>query len=234
MKCYNITPIVVLYFCKYLKVMMNNSYILNKLTNFKNTNSQLEILKRVSPFKTNFFFKKICKYISSVSGFVHKGRAKRDIKKLLGRVLHSQSQYNIYYNIWLNDMSNLCEIFCRFLDENKLSFWIGNARGCQRYHVDMVPFRLLLTYTGQGTELLPNSAANRSAFYQGKPNSEIIIDKSARKFINKWDIAVFRGGRNGILHRTPDSALHNQSSILMRLDNSSFLEDINRLNYNKK
>ena len=213
---------------------MNNSYILNKLTNFKNTNSQLEILKRVSPFKTNFFFKKICKYISSVSGFVHKGRAKRDIKKLLGKVLHSQSQYNIYYNIWLNDMSNLCEIFCRFLDENKLSFWIGNARGCQRYHVDMVPFRLLLTYTGQGTELLPNYAANRSAFYQGKPNSEIIIDKSARKFINKWDIAVFRGGRNGILHRTPDSALHNQSSILMRLDNSSFLEDINRLNYNKK
>ena len=214
--------------------MMNNSYILNKLSNFKTTNSQLEILTRPSPFKTNFFFKKICKYIPSVSGFVHKGRAKRDIKKLLGKFLPSQSQYNICYNIWLNDMSNLCEIFCRFLNENKLSFWIGNARGCQRYHVDMVPFRLLLTYTGQGTELLPNYGANRSAFYQGKPNSEIIKDKSARKFINKWYIAVFRGGRDGILHRTPDSALHNQSSILMRLDNSSFLEDINRLNYNKK
>ena len=57
--------------------------------------------------------------------------------------------------------------------------------------------------------------------------------KSARKFINKWDIAVFRGGKNGILHRTPDSALQNQSSILMRLDNSSFLEEINRINYNK-
>ena len=59
-------------------------------------------------------------------------------------------------------MSNLCEIFCRFLNENKLSFWVGNARGCQRYHVDMVPFRLLLTYAGQGTELLPNYAANRT------------------------------------------------------------------------
>ena len=90
---------------------MNNSYILNKLSNFKTTNNQLEILKRPSPFKTNFFFKKICKYIPSVSGFVHKGRAKRDIKKLLGKFLPSQSQYNICYNIWLNDMSNLCEIF---------------------------------------------------------------------------------------------------------------------------
>ena len=38
--------------------MINNSYILNKLTNFKNKNSQLEILKRPSPFKTNFFLKK--------------------------------------------------------------------------------------------------------------------------------------------------------------------------------
>ena len=57
----------------------------------------------------------------------------------------------------------------------------------------------LLTYAGQGTELLPNYAKQTvSAFYRGKPNSEIIKDKSARKFINKWDIAVFRGGRNGI------------------------------------
>jgi len=213
--------------------MINNSYILNKLTNFKNKNNQLEILKRPSPFKSNFFFKKICKYIPSVSGFVHKGRAKKDIKKLLGKFLPSQTQFDIYYNIWLDDMSNLCEIFCRFLNENKLSFWVGNARGCQRYHVDMVPFRLLLTYAGQGTELLPNYAANRHAFYQGKPNIKIIKDKSARKFINKWDIAVFKGGKNGILHRTPDSALQNQSSILMRLDNSSFLEEINRINYNK-
>ena len=213
--------------------MINNSYILNKLTNFKNKNNQLEILKRPSPFKSNFFFKKICKYIPSVSGFVHKGRAKTDIKKLLGKFLPSQTQCDINYNIWLNDMSNLCEIFCRFLNANKLSFWVGNSRGCQRYHVDMVPFRLLLTYAGQGTELLPNYAANRHAFYRGKPNSKIIKDKSARKFINKWDIAVFRGGKNGILHRTPDSALQNQSSILMRLDNSSFLEEINRINYNK-
>ena len=41
--------------------------------------------------------------------------------------------------------------------------------------------------------------ANRNAFYLGKPNDKIIKDKSARKFINKWDIAVFRGGKNGIL-----------------------------------
>ena len=51
-----------------------------------------------------------------------------------------------------------------------------------------------------------------------------------RKFINKWDVAIFRGGRNGILHRTPDSALDCNSSILMRLDDSSFLEEIKKIN----
>ena len=32
----------------------------------------------------------------------------------------------------------------------------------------MVPFRLLVTYEGQGTELLPNYAADREAFIEGK------------------------------------------------------------------
>ena len=128
-------------------------------------------------------------------------------------------------------MSSLCKIFCKFIGENKISFWIGTKRGCKRYHVDMVPYRLLVTYAGQGTELLPDFAANRYAFDEGKPNEEIIKDKSALKFINKWDIAIFRGGKKGILHRTPDSALKESSSILMRLDNSSFLEEINKINY---
>ena len=123
-------------------------------------------------------------------------------------------------------MSNVCKLFCTFLNTNKLSFWLGN-RGCKRYHVDMVPFRLLVTYKGQGTELLPNYAADRDAFIEGKPNNKIIKNKSARKFINKWDIAIFRGGKNGILHRN-DSALKCYSSILMRLDDSSFLEEIKK------
>ena len=42
-----------------------------------------------------------------------------------------------------------------------------------------------------------------------------------------WDVAVFKGNKfrgreEGILHRTPDAALH-LPSLLMRLDNSSFL-----------
>ena len=42
-------------------------------------------------------------------------------------------------------------------------------------------------------------------------NEQIIKDKSAIRYINKWDIAIFRGGENGILHRTPNSALDGSS-----------------------
>ena len=59
---------------------------------------------------------------------------------------------------------------------------------------------------------------------------EIIMDKSALESVNTWDIAIFRGGSEGILHRTPDSALNGGSSMLLRLDNSSFLEEINKFN----
>ena len=71
-------------------------------------------------------------------------------------------------------MSNICKLFCNFKDEKSISFWLGTQQGCTRYHVDMVPFRLLVTYAGQGTELLPNHAANRKAFLEGKPNEEIV------------------------------------------------------------
>ena len=114
-------------------------------------------------------------------------------------------------------MSNICKAFCKFLGEEKISFWIGTKRGCKRYHVDMVPFRLLVTYAGEGTEILPNYAANRNAYVEGMSNKEIIMDKSALESVNTWDIAIFRGGSEGILHRTPDSALNGGSSILCDL-----------------
>ena len=78
--------------------------------------------------------------------------------------------------------------------------------------------------------ITPDNAADRNAFISGKPNENIIKDRSAIRYLNKWDIAIFRGGKHGILHRTPESALNDKSSILMRLDDSSFLEQIEKIN----
>ena len=117
-----------------------------------------------------------------------------------------------------------------FKKKDKISFWLGSERGCKRFHVDMVPYRCLVTYSGQGTELLLIMQQTGMLFISGKPNENIIKDRSAIRYLNKWDVAIFRGGKHGILHRTPESALNDRSSILMRLDDSTFLEQIEKIN----
>ena len=118
-------------------------------------------------------------------------------------------------------MANLSQVFCEMQNSNSVSFLLSSKRGCRRYHVDIVPLRMLVTYAGKGTELLPDEAADRDAFANGEPNEKIVLDSSAIKFMDLWDIAVFRGGAKGLLHRTPDEALNN-SSVFMRLDHPSF------------
>ena len=54
----------------------------------------------------------------------------------------------------------------------------------------MVPFRLLVTYAGQGTELLPDKAADRTAFINGKPNEKIVKDRSL-KFLSSGILLFF-------------------------------------------
>ena len=86
-----------------------------------------------------------------------------------------------------------------------------------RYHVDNVPYRLLVTYAGKGTKWLPEDASDRGAYARGEPNENIVKDHSAKQFIEQWGVAIFRGGASGLLHRTPDPALQ-ANSILVRLD----------------
>ena len=122
-------------------------------------------------------------------------------------------------------MSKICQIFCDTLNSKSISFCLGTERGCSRYHIDNVPMRLLVTYMGQGTEWLPNEIANRAAFEEGLPNEKIVKDSSKIKSIKTFNVAIFRGGAAGLLHRTPDSALKNPS-ILLRLDHESFWDNI--------
>ena len=99
-------------------------------------------------------------------------------------------------------MAQISKMFCD-INNSDIGF-CAELTGCARYHVDDVPMRLLVTYAGQGTEWLPDSSADffdgRRAFENGAPNEEIIKDPSNRQFISPWDISLFRGGPQGLLH----------------------------------
>ena len=210
--------------------MENYHNIRQNLLDIKNEHKQLGIINRKIPKNSEFFFNKVYKCLNSVSGFVKYNSSRQDIEELFNRQITKDIKCDPFYSVWIDDMSDLCKLFCKFIGDNKISFWVGTERGCKRYHVDMVPYRLLVTYAGQGTEILPDHAANKSAFREGKSNKEILKSQSAVEYINKWDIAIFRGGEDGILHRTPDSALESKSSILMRLDAPFFLDEIKNIN----
>lgn len=201
---------------------------IDSINQLKFNENQLVIHERKTPIGINSFFQKLFQTPFSIMGSVRKNRARSDIKKLIECKIPIGIQSDSFFENWVDDMSLVCREFCSFLKDERISFWVGSMRGCKRFHVDMVSYRLLVTYAGQGTELLPNEAADRDAFFKGEPNKKIIRDKSGLSHINKWDVAIFRGGNKGILHRTPDSALEKNASILMRLDEKSFIEEIKR------
>lgn len=205
-----------------------NIYQSNKLQdleNFDKYSAQLGIIERSMPAGVNAFFQKLMRSHFKFSGEVSKDAAFLDIRNILNKEFSQEIKAELLYDEWLEDMAEVCKTFCVLEKIEAVSFHLGTQRACRRYHIDNVPKRMLVTYAGKGTEWLPDEAADREAFLSGEPNEKIIKDPSALQFINQWDVAVFRGGPEGVLHRTPDAAL-NGPSILMKLDHPSFLKNI--------
>ena len=198
---------------------------IEKISEFSKQDYQLIEIERKNMNNSDSFFREIMYEPFRVIGKISKKNSSEDIKKILRDIIPLNSQTNSFYKTWVSDMSEICQIFCDTLNSKSVSFCLGTERGCSRYHIDNVPMRLLVTYMGQGTEWLPNEIANRVAFEEGLPNEKIVKDSSKIKSIKTFNVAIFRGGAAGLLHRTPDSALKNPS-ILLRLDHESFWDNI--------
>ena len=198
---------------------------LKTLTKFNSLPYQFGLVKIVSLNGSNVFFTRLMQTSFSVIGRVCKSSSVEDLKSILNEDIPSNLQVDPFYPLWIKDMASVCDIFCEMVGEDAIGFCLGTERGCRRYHIDNVPLRLLVTYAGQGTEWLPDVAADRQAFESGMANKFILKDPSARQFAGLWDVAVFRGGPAGVLHRTPDAAL-NGPSILMRLDREDFWSNV--------
>jgi len=202
---------------------------LDNILNTSKTKSYLTISERNSPIGFNDFFKKIIYKPFNINGKVFKKSSVNDIKDILEEKISVSAKNSIHYNYWINDMAKMSSIFCDIMGSIDISFSLGTSRGCSRYHIDNVPMRLLVTYYGQGTEWLPIDNADYGAYSKGKDNENILKDPKKRMYLKPWHISIFKGGSDGILHRTPDSALKSPS-LLMRLDHSTFLNDIEKYN----
>ena len=197
---------------------------INNLFNFSERDSKLEVVTRQKPAGAVPFFQQLVASPFWASGIVQKNDALNDIETILADTISPELQKQAFYEVWVDDMANVANVFCKIEKSDSIKLWVGTNRGCSRYHVDNVPRRLLVTYDGKGTEWLPDEAVDRAAYTRGKPNELIVKDSSSKRFIDEWDIAVFKGGNGGLLHRTPDEALASPS-VFMRLDNINFGSD---------
>ena len=199
------------------------------LAAFKQQEVQLAVLERQPLGGGDEFFEKLSESPLNIIGRVGKQNSIEEIVSLLEDEITEDLKSSDFYMQWVIDMAGICKIFCETLATKTVGFCLATQRACQRYHIDNVPLRLLVTYYGKGTEWVPDSAVNRLAYDSGMPNDKILTNHNARKFLNAWDIAIFRGGRDGLLHRTPDAAL-NTPSILLRLDHEAFWDAVFRSN----
>ena len=198
---------------------------ISEFKNFSDIDSKLMIYERNAPQGSVSFFKNLIEIDFSVNAEISKFDTKNNIKSALSDVFSFEIKSSIFYETWINDIAHLCKIFSDIQNTNSISMWLGSKRGCKRYHIDNVPQRLLVTYSGEGTEWLPDDAADKIAYLNGEPNEKILKNSKKKQFINEWDIAIFKGGSEGLLHRTPDSAL-NKNSILLRLDHAHYWKNV--------
>ncbi|WP_343565249.1 DUF1826 domain-containing protein [Kiloniella sp. b19] len=203
------------------------------LKDFPGYTDQLGLAERTAPEKASAFFQELMKEPFRVSGMVHRESGRDDIRNILEDNIPASLQRDSFYEEWLTDMAEVSRLFCDIQGTDSTGFWLGSKRGCRRYHIDNVALRMLVTYAGKGTEWLPDEAADRQAFSRREPNEKIVKDQSALQFMNQWDVALFRGGPEGLFHRTPDAAL-NEPSILMRLDHPSFWDRVRQAEQQKQ
>jgi len=116
---------------------------------------------------------------------------------------------------WL--MMDMAVLLARFaclaqVTRFRLSFGAVRDDQCRKFHVDHHRFRLVTTYSGPGTEWVPNEAVRREAMHHPidcpcDANREIVRDSASIRHAGTGDVLLMKGSGHhsvpGAVHRSP-------------------------------
>ncbi len=128
-------------------------------------------------------------------------------------------------DLFWSDVEVLTRDFLEFSDKKSgtLHLRLIEDDACSKFHIDGYKLRLFVTYVGEGTEWLPESAVNRRAL--GSDNEDIVKDPSAIQRVGTGHVSILKGeipGRfnpiKGIVHRSPPIAGTNEKRLILRVD----------------
>ena len=98
--------------------------------------------------------------------------------------------------------------------------WVTH-QACSNFHADRVPFRLVCTYHGPGTEWVSNATAERLTSPESRPPADEV-----HRLIS-GDVAVMRGWSNGdnsgmpLKHRSPPVDFPSEWRLFLAIDPAS-------------
>ena len=129
-----------------------------------------------------------------------------------------------------DDAVELIEMFCCLFDLNRVELRMTVLRDsmCPKFHVDHVPCRLVTTYSGIGTQWLPNNVVRREKLGIGsaeKPDTVSGLYRSENDIqqMTLADVALLKGeawqGNQGagLVHRSP-ALKKGQHRLFLSLD----------------
>jgi hypothetical protein len=179
--------------------------------------ANLGLMEREPPAGADAFFARMMETPFKAACVVSGTNPRPALERLVAQVTDAPLRSDPVCEAWTDDMAEVCRAVRAMLGTDSVRVRLDSHRRCRRYHADSISIRTAVTYAGIGTEYIPDTAADRDAYRDGASNADIVTDPSAVRVTKAWDVALLRGGRGGILHRTPDAAL-GQASVFMRID----------------
>ena len=154
--------------------------------------------------------------------------APKDARSQLRKALGSA-----HFSPLADDATELIDMFCCLfqLDQVGLRMTVLRDTMCPKFHVDHVPCRMVTTYTGVGTQWLPNAVVKRDKLGIGSAgksdqDSGLYGNEADIRQMASADVALLKGegwqGKQnaGLVHRSP-AIPSGESRLLLTLDFSS-------------
>lgn len=126
------------------------------------------------------------------------------------------------------DLQKLPDVLSPFSNGNvKADLAVTRSDECRKYHTDYYRLRLLVSYVGPGTEVVPERALDRTALGKGTgedfetENRAIVRDRRSVVRARTLDLVLLKGERfgNGLaaVHRSPPVEHQRRARVVLKL-----------------
>ncbi|XDD43815.1 DUF1826 domain-containing protein [Leptospira sp. WS60.C2] len=168
--------------------------------------------------------KNILSYLDSIARDKHFSLEidSKDLKQMETILPKSNTVSNLEFAKEIKKLSIIYENITN-QKEHTIQITTVDKMQCPLFHVDFLAYRMMCTYTGPGTQWIPNSNADRSHLGCGR-NNHLIQDFSLIRETENFDVILMKGDlhpddpKNGCIHKSPEVFL--TPRVFLKIDAS--------------